>query len=275
MDWALNKLGLIPYADKPSKTYSGGNKRKLSTAIALIGHPPVILMDEPTTGMDPHSRRFLWDLIIDLVRSGRSVVLTSHSMEECEALCTRLAIMVDGKFRCLGSLQEMKSKYGEGYTLIVKVKGPNHEREVLCVRRFVERVFPEAVLKKHHYNTLQYELQSPTLELSRVFHQMESAMQDLNIEDYSLCQNTLDNVFNNFVDQQSESPTDADQQLEQTNSLFRMVTNRWRKRQSTNLLTSRSSSRQRLTSVSSVDMSDDDDDLLSALGQPGTRLEFI
>ena len=78
MEWALQKLTLSQYADRLSGTYSGGNKRKLSTAIALIGHPPVIFLDEPTTGMDPHSRRFLWDLILDLVRGGRSVILTSH-----------------------------------------------------------------------------------------------------------------------------------------------------------------------------------------------------
>ena len=60
--------------------------------------------------MDPHSRRFLWDLIQELVREGRSVILTSHSMEECEALCTRLAIMVNGSFKCLGSTQHLKNR---------------------------------------------------------------------------------------------------------------------------------------------------------------------
>jgi energy-coupling factor transporter ATP-binding protein EcfA2 len=67
------------------------------------------------------ARRFLWNQIAAIVRAGRSVVLTSHSMEECEALCTRLAIMVDGRFRCLGSPQHLKDVYGSGYTLIVKV----------------------------------------------------------------------------------------------------------------------------------------------------------
>ncbi|KAG7263275.1 hypothetical protein CRUP_000329, partial [Coryphaenoides rupestris] len=89
--------------------YSGGNKRKLSTAMALIGCPPVIFLDEPTTGMDPKARRFLWDCILSIIRDGRSVVLTSHSMEECEALCTRMAIMVNGRFKCLGSIQHLKS----------------------------------------------------------------------------------------------------------------------------------------------------------------------
>ena len=89
---------------------SGGNKRKLSTAIALVGNPPIVLLDEPTTGMDPTTRRYLWDVVIGIIKEGRSVVLTSHSMEECEALCTRLAIMVNGSFKCLGSLQHLKNK---------------------------------------------------------------------------------------------------------------------------------------------------------------------
>ena len=58
--------------------YSGGNKRKLSTAVALVGNPPILLLDEPTTGMDPATRRFLWDVLIGVVREGRSVILTSH-----------------------------------------------------------------------------------------------------------------------------------------------------------------------------------------------------
>ncbi|EEC08268.1 hypothetical protein IscW_ISCW018772, partial [Ixodes scapularis] len=123
IEWTLQKLGLTSYADRVVGTYSGGNKRKLSTAIALLGGPPVIYLDEPTTGMDPYTRRFLWDLIQDLVRGGRSVILTSHSMEECEALCTRLAIMVNGHFKCLGSIQHLKNRFGEGYCITARTKG--------------------------------------------------------------------------------------------------------------------------------------------------------
>ncbi|KAH9491700.1 ATP-binding cassette sub- A member 1 [Bulinus truncatus] len=119
-DWAIKRLGLIRYGDKISSSYSGGNKRKLSTAIALIGNPPIIFLDEPTTGMDPGARRFLWNCINNIVKSGRSVVLTSHSMEECEALCSRLAIMVNGTFQCLGSVQHLKNRFGNGYTIILR-----------------------------------------------------------------------------------------------------------------------------------------------------------
>ncbi|KAK3087439.1 hypothetical protein FSP39_005943 [Pinctada imbricata] len=204
VEWALTKLGLTKYADKPSGTYSGGNKRKLSTAIALVGHPPLIFMDEPTTGMDPHSRRFLWDLIHDLVKNGRSVILTSHSMEECEALCSRLAIMVNGQFKCLGSAQHLKNKYGEGYTFSLRLKGPDFERSQAMVKRFIERRLPDAVPKECHYNLLQYEYKKEGFSLSELFGKLEEALKDLDIEDYSVSQNNLDNVFINFVKQQVE-----------------------------------------------------------------------
>lgn len=116
-----NDLNFLQHLDKNVSEYSGGNKRKLSTAIALIGNPVVIYLDEPTTGMDPGAKRHLWNLISKVRTSGKSVVLTSHSMEECEALCTRLAIMVNGEFKCLGSTQYLKNKFSYGYTLSVKV----------------------------------------------------------------------------------------------------------------------------------------------------------
>ncbi|KAJ8299979.1 hypothetical protein KUTeg_021498 [Tegillarca granosa] len=103
--------------------------------------------DEPTTGMDPHSRRFLWDLILNLIKDGRSVILTSHSMEECEVLCTRLAIMVNGQFKCLGSTQHLKNRFGDGYTFTIRLRGPDYERSQSLLKRFIERHFQHASLK--------------------------------------------------------------------------------------------------------------------------------
>ena len=100
--------------NQPAGQYSGGNKRKLCVAIAIIGAPKVVFLDEPTAGMDPGTRRFLWDCVLDLVKNNHAVVLTSHSMEECEVLCSKLAIMVNGMFRCIGSPQHLKNRFGEG-----------------------------------------------------------------------------------------------------------------------------------------------------------------
>ncbi|KAM8934426.1 ATP-binding cassette sub-family A member 2 isoform 1-T1 [Pelodytes ibericus] len=200
--WALEKLELSKYADKPAGTYSGGNKRKLSTAIALIGYPSFIFLDEPTTGMDPKARRFLWNLILDIIKTGRSVVLTSHSMEECEALCTRLAIMVNGRLKCLGSIQHLKNRFGDGYMITVRTKSSANIKEVV---RFFNRNFPEAVLKERHHTKVQYQLKSEQVSLAQVFSKMEQVLDVLGIEDYSVSQTTLDNVFVNFAKKQSDN----------------------------------------------------------------------
>ncbi|XP_039714844.1 ATP-binding cassette sub-family A member 2 isoform X2 [Pteropus medius] len=200
--WALEKLELTKYADKPAGTYSGGNKRKLSTAIALIGYPAFIFLDEPTTGMDPKARRFLWNLILDLIKTGRSVVLTSHSMEECEALCTRLAIMVNGRLRCLGSIQHLKNRFGDGYMITVRTRSSQRVKDVV---RFFNRNFPEAVLKERHHTKVQYQLKSERISLAQVFSKMEQVVGVLGIEDYSVSQTTLDNVFVNFAKKQSDN----------------------------------------------------------------------
>ncbi|KAF3851641.1 hypothetical protein F7725_013413 [Dissostichus mawsoni] len=202
VQWALEKLELSKYADKPAGTYSGGNKRKLSTAIALIGYPSLIFLDEPTTGMDPKARRFLWNLILDIIKTGRSVVLTSHSMEECEALCTRLGIMVNGRFKCLGSIQHLKNRFGDGYMITVRTKSSSNVKEVL---RFFNRNFPEAVLKERHHTKIQYQLKSERISLAQVFSKMEQVVEVLGIEDYSVSQTTLDNVFVNFAKKQSDN----------------------------------------------------------------------
>uniref|UniRef100_A0A8C6Y8P9 ATP-binding cassette sub-family A member 2 n=1 Tax=Naja naja TaxID=35670 RepID=A0A8C6Y8P9_NAJNA len=208
--WALKKLELAKYAHKPVSTFSGGNKRKLSTAIALIGYPAFIFLDEPTTGMDPKARRFLWNLILDIIKTGRSVVLTSHSMEECEALCTRLAIMVNGRLKCLGSIQHLKNRFGDGYMITVRTKSSLNVKEVA---QFFSRNFPEAVLKERHHTKVQYQLKSEHISLAQVFSKMEQVVDVLGIEDYSVSQTTLDNVFVNFAKKQSDN-------LEQQESLM-------------------------------------------------------
>ncbi|XP_054656668.1 phospholipid-transporting ATPase ABCA1-like isoform X9 [Dunckerocampus dactyliophorus] len=196
-EWGIHKLGLVKYATKSAGTYSGGNKRKLSTAISLIGSPTVVFLDEPTTGMDPKARRFLWDCILSVIKEGRSVILTSHSMEECEALCTRMAIMVNGRFKCLGSIQHLKNRFGDGYTVIIRVSGS--PPLLKPVEDFVSHAFPGSVLKEKHHNTLQYQLAYSQGALAHIFNQLSRQQEKLCLEDYSVSQTTLDQVFVNFA----------------------------------------------------------------------------
>ncbi|XP_067415194.1 phospholipid-transporting ATPase ABCA7 [Emydura macquarii macquarii] len=200
--WGISKLGLAPYADRPAGGYSGGNKRKLSTAIALLGAPPVVFLDEPTTGMDPGARRFLWNCILGVIKEGRSVVLTSHSMEECEALCTRMAIMVNGRFRCLGSVQHLKNRFGDGYSINLRVSGPSPD--LRPVETFIQDSFPGIALKEKHHCMLQYQLPSRSCSLAKIFSVLSAHRDAYRIEDYSVSQTTLDQVFVHFAKDQSE-----------------------------------------------------------------------
>uniref|UniRef100_M4AKC9 ATP binding cassette subfamily A member 1 n=1 Tax=Xiphophorus maculatus TaxID=8083 RepID=M4AKC9_XIPMA len=191
-EWGIRKLSLLKYADKRAGSYSGGNLRKLSTAISLIGAPPVVFLDEPTTGMDPRARRALWNCIHSVIKEGRSIVLTSHSMEECEALCTRMAIMVNGRFRCLGSVQHLKNRFGDGYTIILRVAGP--DPDLRPVMKFIESELSGSTLKEKHRNMLQYQLPSSLSSLAHIFSTFANNKDALRIEDYSVTQTTLDQV---------------------------------------------------------------------------------
>ncbi|XP_045398553.1 phospholipid-transporting ATPase ABCA7 isoform X3 [Lemur catta] len=207
----LARLGLPQYADQPAGTYSGGNKRKLATAMALVGDPAVVFLDEPTTGMDPSARRFLWNRLLAVVREGRSVVLTSHSMEECEALCTRLAIMVNGRFRCLGSVQHLKRRFGAGHTLTLRV--PDERSQPAAA--FVAAAFPGAELREAHGGRLRFQLPpGGRCVLARVFGELAAHRAEHGVEDFSVSQTTLEEVFLYLSKDQGKDKEDQNEQKE-------------------------------------------------------------
>jgi len=122
---AIFELNLTDHRSKPAGTLSGGNKRKLSVAMATLGNPPIILLDEPSAGMDPEARRFMWTVVERISQRDKkcAVILTTHSMEEAEALSTKMGIMVRGGiFKCYGSSQHIKNKFGTGYECEIKIK---------------------------------------------------------------------------------------------------------------------------------------------------------
>jgi len=107
-------------------TLSGGNKRKLSLAISMMGSPPLIFLDEPSTGVDPAARRLMWNVIsvATTMRQESTVMLTTHNMVEAEALCSRIGIMVGGRLRCIGSNQHLKARFSKGYQLEARLQCP-------------------------------------------------------------------------------------------------------------------------------------------------------
>ncbi|XP_027022078.2 uncharacterized protein abca12 [Tachysurus fulvidraco] len=197
VNYLLKKLELNYYRQIISERYSCGTRRKLSTALALIGQPQILLLDEPSSGMDPRSKRHLWKIISEEVMGKCAVVLTSHSMEECEALCTRLAIMVQGQFRCLGSLQHIKNRFGSGFT--VKMYLTSAACDVDSISTFMQQHFPSTFLKDHHSSMVEYHVPLAPGGVADIFDQLESNKAALKIKNFSVSQTTLDEVFINFA----------------------------------------------------------------------------
>ncbi|XP_058834897.1 cholesterol transporter ABCA5-like [Topomyia yanbarensis] len=239
----LTGLHINEHANKQTQHCSGGTRRKLSYAMAMVGAPKVVLLDEPSTGMDPKSKRFLWDTILASFHGKRCAMLTTHSMEEADALCSRVGIMVKGELRCLGSTQHLKNLYGAGYTLEIKLKHvesvysetpiesqPSSSQEQLqldqsvdhiaatpvisnCIdnrsmalRNFVTDLFPSATLEESFADRLVYSVpQQVVSSLAECFSRLEKAKTELDIEEYSFSQTTLEQVFLKFAHYDEET----------------------------------------------------------------------
>ncbi|XP_059047228.1 phospholipid-transporting ATPase ABCA1-like [Achroia grisella] len=199
-------LGFTEHLDKRVHQYSGGNKRKLSTAVALMGRTRLVFVDEPTTGVDPAAKRQVWRALRGAMNGGRGVVLTSHSMEECEALCSRLTIMVAGGFRCIGTPQHLKNKFSQGFTLTIKLRFVESNANVSSnataadgVKDYVRTNFTNPTLMEEYRGLLTYYLPDRNVAWSSMFGIMENAKRELDIEDYKISQTTLEQIFLQFT----------------------------------------------------------------------------
>ena len=139
IDCILKDLDLEEYADVVTGSYSGGNKRKLSVAIALLGNPSIVFLDEPSAGMDPEARKKLWKVLARVKENDSAIVITTHSMEEAEALCDRMTIMVRGALKCIGTCAEIKERYGDTYELEIKFNAPKVE-EIAEINNKISRI---------------------------------------------------------------------------------------------------------------------------------------
>lgn len=208
MYW-LAHLDLLRYQNVPIRYYSGGTKRKLNAAIAMIGNPTLVLLDEPTTGVDPISRRFLWKCIQDFQKRDKTVVLTSHSMDECEHLCNRLAIMAHGKLQCIGFIPDLKSRYGSGFTINMKLINNWSDSKIMQITSSLQEEF-NCELREQHAGMLTYFIKEKSMKWSEVFRRAEHFMNCNKhlIQDYSVNETTLEDIFLKF-DKKSASNTNG------------------------------------------------------------------
>ncbi|KAH9600184.1 ABC transporter-like [Trypanosoma melophagium] len=204
---------LTSYAKTRAVALSGGNRRKLSVALALIGGPRVVFLDEPSAGMDPVARRGLWTAV-QSITNNCAVVLTTHHLEEVEALAHRVAIMVDGTLRCIGTKTHLKNRYGSGFEMTIRTHENVPRGEV---EAFIERSFPTAQLDEVRGHRYTYALPAGT-RLSEAFGELERHREDVGIADYAVSQTSIEQVFlriSEGADEWEAEPQEEQEEQEQ------------------------------------------------------------
>ncbi|KAG9459221.1 hypothetical protein H6P81_003729 [Aristolochia fimbriata] len=208
---SLAEVKLNDAAKLRAGSYSGGMKRRLSVAIALIGDPKLVILDEPTTGMDPITRRHVWDIIED-AKKGRAIILTTHSMEEADILSDRIAIMAKGRLRCIGNSIRLKSRFGTGYITSVSFPGSTpgqtpgatgdtvaSEHQLESVKRFFKNRL-NVVPKEENRNFMTFIIPHEKEGLlTSFFAELQDREREFGISDIQLGLTTLEEVFLNIA----------------------------------------------------------------------------
>ncbi|XP_066474234.1 cholesterol transporter ABCA5-like isoform X2 [Tiliqua scincoides] len=199
-------LDFKEHLQKRTKKLGAGIKRKLCFALSMLGNPPVTLLDEPSTGMDPKAKQHMWKAIRAAFKSReRAAILTTHYMEEAEAVCDRVAILVSGKLRCIGTVQHLKSKFGRGYFLEMKLKDVPDMQQKERLQSEILHIFPNASHQESFASILAYKIPKEDVHsLALSFSKLEEAKHAFNIEEYSFSQATLEQVFVELAKEQEE-----------------------------------------------------------------------
>jgi ABC-2 type transport system ATP-binding protein len=157
VNWCLDFVTLADRKRDFVDGYSGGMKRRLNLAAALIHDPELLLLDEPTVGVDPQSRNSIFDSITELHRQGRTIIYTTHYMEEAERLCDRIAIVDAGKLLALGTLDELLATHGGPPTLMVKTNGQEQRMQAPDPLAELNRIAATATIEA-------FQMERPSLE---------------------------------------------------------------------------------------------------------------
>lgn len=179
---------------KPSKAYSGGMKRRLSVACSFVGNPRLVYLDEPSTGLDPESRRQLW-YAISTAKRDKSIILTTHALEEADALCDRLGIMTLGQMRVIGPPSELRMRFDQGYTLMIAAA---LEKQT-ALEAMVMNLAPSAQLRDAISGVRVYNVPKNTVNVGELFQAVEAQKEQMGIKDWGLSQTSLEEVFLTIV----------------------------------------------------------------------------
>jgi ABC-2 type transport system ATP-binding protein len=181
----LDDFDLVDAAERPAKTYSGGMRRRLDLAVSLIAAPPVIFLDEPTTGLDPRSRLAMWDIIKKLLAGGTTILLTTQYLEEADQLADQIMVIDGGKVIAAGTASELKGKIGKD-RLEITLETPKQfaAAKKLLKDRLVESASTDA---------LSILIQDTNTDVRQILNELAAA--DIIIATLQIHTPTLDDVF--------------------------------------------------------------------------------
>ncbi|KAF4414776.1 ATP-binding cassette sub-family A member 9 [Fusarium acutatum] len=216
VDLVMQKVGLTPYASRLTCKLSGGNKRKLSLAIALLGNPPILILDEPSSAMDIISKRDMWTMLLSISTS-RSVLLTTHSMEEADVLATRVAIL-SKRLLAAGTTQELRRKHSNCYEvhLVLATSPTSDDREIQKMEAWVRQSFPQAIFKGLSLGgQIRFGIPADRLvnesfprahgngksQIVKLIEILEESKNTMGIAQYTIGMGTLESVFLKIIEQ--------------------------------------------------------------------------
>jgi ABC-type multidrug transport system ATPase subunit len=205
----LAALGLENDADRPCKDYSGGMQRRLCVATALIGDPQVIMLDEPTSGVDPAGKRHLWNTLQRLQRIGKIVILASHNVQECEILCGRIGLLISGRMRYVDSTAEVKKMFLNGFTVCFRFKHSDKGESLFPIgdlKQEIENVLGECILREAHVTLLRYLVPQRGQNWGELLKKLEAIRTGLDgVESYSITDSSLEEVFHALAEMDADS----------------------------------------------------------------------
>ena len=174
---------------------SGGQKRRLSLAMALLGDPKVLLLDEPTTGTDPETRRSMWGIVTrERVESRRTTIITTHDMSEADALSTRIAIMSHGRMRAIGNAIQLKRQWGEGYKLTATLTADTPQA-LDTAHQYVCRVAAGSRLASHVGTTVVWMVPRDAADVADLFERLTRDHTTVCLQEFGLSVSSLEEVF--------------------------------------------------------------------------------
>lgn len=199
----LELFDLVEASGRPVKTYSGGMRRRLDLAVSLIASPPIIFLDEPTTGLDPRSRLIMWDIIEQLVAAGTTILLTTQDMDEADRLADRIVVIDGGKIIAEGTSDELKKRVGSE-RLEVKIAGASSFEAA-------RKVFEGDGIHLDSQNlTLSLATEGGVHQLKQVLSRLDEA--GVSVENVSFRRPTLDDVFLTLTGHTTGRPEEAQKQ---------------------------------------------------------------